>query len=60
MIIKNPSSGFLSYAEEYADHGKMIVGHGKDSHTALTSVSVASMFVNRSSYLYLPVHAGLV
>ncbi|KIM74590.1 hypothetical protein PILCRDRAFT_14356 [Piloderma croceum F 1598] len=27
----------LSYVEEYAGHGRMIGGHGKDSHAALTS-----------------------
>lgn len=27
----------MSYAEEYAGHGKHIAGHGKDSHAALTS-----------------------
>ena len=32
---------FLSYAEEYAGHGKTIAGHSKD---ALTSVSFTSMF----------------
>ncbi|KIM73152.1 hypothetical protein PILCRDRAFT_81370, partial [Piloderma croceum F 1598] len=37
----------LSYVEEYAGHGRMIPGHGKDSHAALTSVTPKpSMFRN--------------
>jgi hypothetical protein len=31
----------LSYAEEYAEHGKTVAGYGKDSHAALTSVCFA-------------------
>lgn len=29
----------LSYLEEYASHGKSVIGHGKDSHQQLTSDS---------------------
>jgi hypothetical protein len=45
----------LSYAEEYAGHGKKIAGHGKDSHAALTSVSFATLLTPRSSCSYTSV-----
>src|SRR5882762_2487188 len=39
MIIKSLSSGSC-HMEEYAGHGKHVAGHGKESGTALTSVSL--------------------
>jgi hypothetical protein len=49
---QEPIKWLLSYAEEYAEHGKTVAGHGEDSHAALTSVSFAlGIQVSRSHRL---------
>jgi Family of unknown function (DUF5923) len=54
----------LSYAEEYAGHGKTIAGHGKESHAALTSVSLFLpfyvRFVHKVLFKYLPLLRRMV